>query len=42
MATTQTTQAMNVHIYKALPYDPVKSFAPISGLGTSAAIASTS
>ena len=27
--TTQTTQAMNVHIYKALPYDPVKSFAPV-------------
>src|SRR3984957_9150841 len=29
--TTQTTQAMNVHIYKSLPYDPVKSVAPISG-----------
>ena len=30
--TTQTTQAINQHIYKTLPYDPVKSFAPISGL----------
>src|SRR5262249_50865139 len=24
--TTQTTQAMNPHVYKALAYDPVKSF----------------
>jgi tripartite-type tricarboxylate transporter receptor subunit TctC len=30
--TTQTTQAMNIHVYKSLAYDPVKSFAPISGL----------
>jgi tripartite-type tricarboxylate transporter receptor subunit TctC len=30
--TTQTTQAMNAHVYKSLAYDPVKSFAPISGL----------
>src|SRR5476651_712559 len=30
--TTQTTQAINQHIYKTLPYDPVKSFAPISAL----------
>src|SRR6478609_741337 len=30
--TTQTTQAINQHVYKSLPYDPVKSFAPISGL----------
>jgi tripartite-type tricarboxylate transporter receptor subunit TctC len=36
--TTQTTQAMNVHIYKALPYDPVKSFAPISGLSLGAQV----
>ena len=36
--TTQTTQAMNVHIYKSLPYDPVKSFAPISGLSLGAQI----
>lgn len=30
--TTQTTQAINQHVYKTLPYDPVKSFAPISAL----------
>jgi tripartite-type tricarboxylate transporter receptor subunit TctC len=36
--TTQTTQAMAVHIYKALPYDPVKSFAPISGLSLGAQV----
>jgi tripartite-type tricarboxylate transporter receptor subunit TctC len=36
--TTQTTQAMNVHIYKSLPYDPVKSFAPISGLSLGAQV----
>ena len=30
--TTQTTQAINQHVYKRLPYDPVKSFEPISGL----------
>jgi tripartite-type tricarboxylate transporter receptor subunit TctC len=36
--TTQTTQAINVHIYKSLPYDPVRSFAPISGLSLGAQI----
>ena len=36
--TTQTTQAINQHIYKALPYDPVKGFAPISGLSSGAQI----
>src|SRR5882724_4935652 len=36
--TTQTTQAMAVHIYKALPYDPVKSFAPVSGLSLGAQV----
>jgi len=30
--TTQTTQAINQHVYKKLPYDPVKSFEPISAL----------
>jgi tripartite-type tricarboxylate transporter receptor subunit TctC len=30
--TTQTTQAINPFVYKSLTYDPVKSFAPISGL----------
>ena len=30
--TTQTTQAINPHVYKSLAYDPVKSFAPIAGV----------
>ena len=30
--TTQTTQAMNQHVYKSLLYDPVKSFTPVCGL----------
>jgi tripartite-type tricarboxylate transporter receptor subunit TctC len=30
--TTQTTQSINQHVYKKLPYDPVTSFAPISAL----------
>lgn len=30
--TTQTTQAINPHVYKSLPYDPVKNFAPVCGL----------
>jgi len=33
LITTNTTQAANEHLYKKLPYDPVKDFAPISGLG---------
>src|SRR3954465_6638153 len=36
--TTQTTQSINQHVYKTLPYDPVKSFAPISGLSSGAQI----
>jgi tripartite-type tricarboxylate transporter receptor subunit TctC len=36
--TTQTTQAINIHIYKSLPYDPVKSFAPVSGLSLGAQV----
>ena len=36
--TTQTTQAINQHVYKALPYDPVKSFAPVCGLALGAQI----
>jgi tripartite-type tricarboxylate transporter receptor subunit TctC len=36
--TTQTTQAINQHVYKSLPYDPVKGFAPISGLSSGAQI----
>ena len=30
--TTQTTQAINQHVYKNLTYDPVKSFTPIAGI----------
>lgn len=30
--TTQTTQAINPHVYKALAYDPVKSFVPVAGI----------
>ena len=30
---TNTTHAAAEHLYKALPYDPVKSFAPITALG---------
>ncbi|WP_020695859.1 Bug family tripartite tricarboxylate transporter substrate binding protein [Reyranella massiliensis] len=30
--TTQTTQAINPHVYKTLAYDPVKSFTPIAGI----------
>ncbi len=33
LITTNTTQAANQHLYKKLPYDPVKDLAPISGLG---------
>src|SRR5215217_6732542 len=36
--TTQTTQAINQHVYKTLSYDPVKSFAPLSGLSRGAQI----
>lgn len=31
--TTNTTHAAAEHLYRKLPYDPVKDFAPISGLG---------
>ena len=33
LITTNTTHAANGHLYKKLPYDPVKDFAPVSGLG---------
>ena len=36
--TTQTTQAINPHVYKSLAYDPVKSFAPIAGVTLGAQI----
>ena len=31
--TTNTTQAANEHLFKKLPYDPVKDFAPVTALG---------
>jgi len=36
--TTQTTQAINQHVYKSLTYDPLKSFAPVCGLTLGAQI----
>jgi tripartite-type tricarboxylate transporter receptor subunit TctC len=31
--TTNTTQAANEHLFKNIPYDPVKDFAPVTALG---------
>ena len=31
--TTNTTHAANEHLFKKLPYDPVKDFVPVTGLG---------
>ena len=33
LITTNTTHAANEFLYKKLPYDPVKGFAPVTGLG---------
>lgn len=33
LITTNTTHAANPHLYKKLSYDPVKDFAPVTGLG---------
>ncbi|HSW83028.1 MAG TPA: tripartite tricarboxylate transporter substrate binding protein [Usitatibacter sp.] len=33
LITTNTTHAANEHLYKQLPYDPVKDFAPVTLLG---------
>ena len=30
--TTNTTHAANEHLFKSIPYDPVKDFAPVTGL----------
>jgi tripartite-type tricarboxylate transporter receptor subunit TctC len=34
MATTNTTHAANPHLYKKLPYDPIKDFIPVVRIGT--------
>src|SRR6187549_1108364 len=36
--TTQTTQAINQHVYKSLTYDPVKNFTPVCGITLGAQI----
>jgi tripartite-type tricarboxylate transporter receptor subunit TctC len=36
--TTQTTQAINPHVYKSLTYDPVKNFMPVCGITLGAQI----
>jgi tripartite-type tricarboxylate transporter receptor subunit TctC len=33
LITTNTTHAANEHLYRKLPYDPVKDFVPVTGLG---------
>lgn len=33
LVTTNTTHAANEHLYKSMPYDPVKDFAPVALLG---------
>ncbi|CAN5450098.1 tripartite tricarboxylate transporter substrate binding protein [soil metagenome] len=33
LITTNTTHAAAEHLYKKMPYDPVKDFAPVTGLG---------
>ncbi len=33
LITTNTTHAANEHLYKKMPYDPLKDFAPVTGLG---------
>jgi tripartite-type tricarboxylate transporter receptor subunit TctC len=38
LITTQSTQSINPHLYRNLPYDPVKSFEPVSALSGAAQI----
>lgn len=33
LITTNTTQAANPHLFRKLPYDPIKDFAPLTALG---------
>lgn len=33
LITTNTTHAANEHLFKKLPYDPVKDYAPLTALG---------
>ncbi|MFO1195644.1 MAG: tripartite tricarboxylate transporter substrate binding protein [Burkholderiaceae bacterium] len=33
LITTNTTHAANEHLYRKLPYDPVRDFTPVTGLG---------
>jgi len=33
LITTNTTHAADEHLFKKIPYDPVKDFAPVTGLG---------
>lgn len=33
LITTNTTHAANEHLFRRLPYDPVRDFAPVTGLG---------
>lgn len=36
--TTNTTQAANPHLYKQLPYDPIKDFTPVSRIANTPAL----
>ena len=38
LLTTNTTHSANEHLYKTLPYDPVKDFSPITTVATNAQI----
>ena len=38
LITTNTTHAANEHLYLKLPYDPVKDFVPVTGLGKGAQV----